>query len=208
MKKIILIGGGGHCKSCIDIIEKTKNFEIVGIIDLKEKVNSKVFDYSVIGTDEDIMKLSKLTDYFFITMGQIGKPKKRKELFNYLKKSQLPIATIVSPHAVIGKGVSIGDGSIIMHNAIINTEAKIGENCIINSRALVEHESEVGDSCHISTGVILNGEVKVGCDCFIGSNVTVNLQVSIADNTIVGSSSLITKSISSSGVYKGVPVNV
>ena len=33
MKKIILIGAGGHCKSCIDVIEEEKKFEIVGIID-------------------------------------------------------------------------------------------------------------------------------------------------------------------------------
>ena len=32
MKKIILIGGGGHCRSCIDVIESTKMFKIIGII--------------------------------------------------------------------------------------------------------------------------------------------------------------------------------
>ena len=32
MKKIILIGAGGHYKSCIDVIEEEK-FEIIGIID-------------------------------------------------------------------------------------------------------------------------------------------------------------------------------
>jgi hypothetical protein len=26
MKKIILIGGGGHCKSCIDVIEKGNQY--------------------------------------------------------------------------------------------------------------------------------------------------------------------------------------
>ena len=33
MKPIILIGGGGHCISCIDVIEMTKEFSILGIID-------------------------------------------------------------------------------------------------------------------------------------------------------------------------------
>ena len=37
MKKIILIGGGGHALSCIDVIEQENKFKIVGIVDSKEK---------------------------------------------------------------------------------------------------------------------------------------------------------------------------
>jgi len=32
MKKIVLIGGGGHCKSVIDVIEQEGRFEIAGIV--------------------------------------------------------------------------------------------------------------------------------------------------------------------------------
>ena len=35
-KKIILIGGGGHCKSCIDVIESNNMFDIV--INVKRKL--------------------------------------------------------------------------------------------------------------------------------------------------------------------------
>ena len=35
---LILIGGGGHCKSCIDVIEQENKFNITGILDVKEKV--------------------------------------------------------------------------------------------------------------------------------------------------------------------------
>jgi len=31
-EKIILIGGGGHCKSCIDVIEQEGRFIIAGIV--------------------------------------------------------------------------------------------------------------------------------------------------------------------------------
>jgi len=34
--KILLIGGGGHCKSCIDVIEQECKFQIAGIADLGE----------------------------------------------------------------------------------------------------------------------------------------------------------------------------
>ena len=31
-EKIILIGGGGHCKSCIDVIEAQGRFQIMAIV--------------------------------------------------------------------------------------------------------------------------------------------------------------------------------
>ena len=32
MKSIILIGNGGHCKSCIDVLENSSEFQIKGLI--------------------------------------------------------------------------------------------------------------------------------------------------------------------------------
>ena len=34
MEKILLIGAGGHASSCIDVIESTNHFEIVGLVAL------------------------------------------------------------------------------------------------------------------------------------------------------------------------------
>ena len=35
MKDIVLIGGGGHCKSVIDVIEQEGRFKIIGIVELR-----------------------------------------------------------------------------------------------------------------------------------------------------------------------------
>ena len=45
--KLILIGGGGHCKSCIDVIEQEDNYEIVGIIDVPEKKGEKILNSDI-----------------------------------------------------------------------------------------------------------------------------------------------------------------
>ena len=55
--EILLIGGGGHCKSVIDVIEQEDKYTIAGIIDKKELVGTKVLDYKVIGCDDDIINL-------------------------------------------------------------------------------------------------------------------------------------------------------
>ena len=47
-EKIVLIGGGGHCHSVIDVIEQTNKYEIIGIVDTKENIGKKVLDYEII----------------------------------------------------------------------------------------------------------------------------------------------------------------
>ena len=49
MKKLILIGAGGHAKSCIDVIESTQKFKILGFIDNKKIKDLK---YDVLGNDK------------------------------------------------------------------------------------------------------------------------------------------------------------
>ncbi len=40
--RIVLIGGGGHCKSCIDVIEQEDKYSIAGIVDVMEKLHQKI----------------------------------------------------------------------------------------------------------------------------------------------------------------------
>ena len=85
--EIILIGGGGHCKSCIDVIEQEGTFRIAGIVDVPEKLNQKVMGYKIIGSDADLPEIAKQFGNFLITVGQIKSPSVRIRLFNYLKKN-------------------------------------------------------------------------------------------------------------------------
>jgi len=205
MKKLILIGGGGHCKSCIDVIEATNEFKIVGIIDQKKRVGTSLLSYPIIGTDENLLDFKGFADFFFITLGQIGLAKRRKELFDFLQTNKLKMPTIISPFAIVSKHTQINEGTIIMHHAIVNADSSIGKNCIINSKALIEHDAKILDHTHISTGAIINGNVTIKENCFVGSNTTVNLGLSIKENSIIASHSLVTKSLMKSGNYKGIP---
>lgn len=169
-KEIILIGGGGHCKSCIDVIEQEDKYKIIGIVDIPEKINQKVMGYSIFATDRDIEKLSRSFDTFFISIGQIKNPNIRIKIFKKLKSLGVKLPIIVSPHAYISAKADISEGTICMHHCLINANAKIGKNCIINSKALIEHDTTINDHCHIATGAIINGHVQVGEGSFIGSN--------------------------------------
>lgn len=203
--EIILIGGGGHCKSCIDVIEAENKFDIKGIIDLPSEMGKAILSYSVIGNDDDIPELAQKGYNFLITVGHMGEITLRYKLFNVIKSygGQLPI--IISPTARISKYASIKEGTIIMHNCIINSNADIGKNCIINNKALIEHDTIIGNDCHISTDSNINGNCIVGDDSFIGSGSTLKNGTEIIGGSFIGVGSIVTKSIKIKGLYFGNP---
>ncbi|MEA2050125.1 MAG: NeuD/PglB/VioB family sugar acetyltransferase [Campylobacterota bacterium] len=172
MEDIILIGGGGHCKSVIDVIEQENKFKIVGIIDKKELIGTEVLGYKIIGSDENLEELFKIYKNAIVTVGQIKSANLRIKLFNKLKDIGYTLPTIISPFAYVSKHSKISEGTIIMHQALINASVNVGKNCIINTKALIEHDSTISDNCHISTAAVVNGGVLVKEGTFFGSNAT------------------------------------
>ena len=185
-EKIILIGGGGHCKSCIDVIEAQGRFQIMAIVDLKEMVGQYVLCYKIDAVDGGIPKLVKKYKHCLITIGQIKSAAKRVAFFKKLKIIGAKFPVIVSPHAYVSKHASIGEGSILMHGVIVNAGASIGKNCIINSGAIIEHDATVGDYCHISTGAVINGGVRIGERVFVGSNSVTKEYITIGNGSVIG----------------------
>ena len=194
-REIILVGGGGHCKSCIDVIEQEGKYRIAGIVDLPEKLHKKILGYEVISIDDDLAQLVNEYKNFLITLGQIKSPGKRVRIFQTLKESGATLPLIISPLAYISKHSEIGEGTIIMHHALINAGAKIGSNCIINSKALIEHDAIIGDNCHIATGATINGGVKVGSGVFFGSNAVCKEYIEIDKNAVIGCGAKIIKKV-------------
>ena len=179
MQKLILIGGGGHCKAVIDVIEQEAKYTIAGIIDQKELIGQEVLGYKVIGCDNDLKNLFKEYTYAFVAIGQLRSNVLRVKLFNQLKDIGYTLPCIISPLAYVSKHAIVEEGTVIMHHALVNAEAKIGKNCIINSKSLIEHDAIVEDHCHISTATVINGGVVVKSNSFIGSNTTTKEYIEI-----------------------------
>lgn len=203
-RPLILIGGGGHCKSVIEVAESA-GYEIKGILDMPDEVGKEVLPgHKIIGTDDDIPQYVEECD-FVITVGFIKNPALRIKLYNKVKAAGGRLATIIASTAHVSKYAELGEGTVIMHHAFVNAGAKIGDNCIINTFVNIEHDAEVGNQCHISTGTMVNGECKIGENCFIGSQSVCANCIEIASDIIVGAGSVVRKSIRVKGIYAGNP---
>ena len=208
-KQLILIGGGGHAKSVIESINKLNEFDIVGILDVKEKVGSYISNIKVIGIDEDLEKYySKGIKYAFITLGSIGESKLRKKLYENAKNIGFIFPNIIDKNSKIANRVLKGEGNFIGNGAIVNTDAKIGNNCIINTGSIIEHDCIIEDFVHISPGSTLSGSIKIGQNSHIGTNSTIIQGISVGKNTIVGAGSVLLKNLPDNVIAYGNPCNI
>ena len=203
MKNLILIGGGGHCKSVIDLAEIV-GYHILGVLDMPENVGNEILSTKVIGTDDDIPLFVNKAE-FVITVGFIKDPSIRIRIYNRVKEAGGNLAIIIAPTACVSKYATLGEGTVVMHHSFVNAGAKIGNNVILNTFSGVSHDSVIGDQCHISTGAIVNGDCKVGNNCFIGSQSVLVNGVTIGDDITVGAGSLVRKSLLVKGIYSGNP---
>lgn len=192
--QIILVGGGGHCRSCIDVIEQEGRFEIAGIVERSpHSETSSAMGYAILGTDDGLTDLKERYDYALVSVGQIKTPEPRIRLYQSLKKLKFSLPIIVSPIAYVSKHASIGEGTIVMHHALVNAGAKIGFNCIINTKALVEHDAVVEAHCHIATGSIVNGGVSIGAGSFYGSAAVSKQYISVPPKSFIKANSTLGK---------------
>ncbi len=203
MKPLILIGGGGHCQSVIEVAESIGR-SIQGILDMPEVVGGEVLGYPIVGTDEQMSDYVNTCE-FVITVGFIKNPSLRIKLYNRIREIGGSLATLIANTAYVSRHAHLGLGTVVMHHAFVNAGAVIGENVIINTFSNIEHGVSVGNQCHISTGAMVNGDCKIGNSCFIGSQSVLANGVSICDDVVVGAGSLVRKSIIKPGVYSGNP---
>jgi len=185
MQNLILIGGGGHCRSCIDVIEQEGKYQIAGIVDVPEKIHQRILGYEIIGTDEELPLMAKQYSSFLITIGQIRSANKRILLFKRLRELGARFPVIFSPLSYVSKHATVAKGTIVMHHALVNAGAKIGANCIINTKALIEHDAVVEDHCHIATAAIVNGGVKMKSGTFFGSNAVTRGYVVVGEKSFI-----------------------
>lgn len=201
--RLLIVGAGRHSKVTIDILETIGQFEIVGLIDVKE---GRIFDYSVIGNDDELSSFYErgITNIFI----SVGDNTIREKLFIQSENIGFNIISIISPQAYISKYANVGRGVVIMPGAIINAGAEIKDGTIINTNAGVDHDCVIGEFSHIAPGAAISGSCDVGKRCLIGTGARVIDGIRIGNDTIIGAGAAVVSDLKGNCVAVGVPAKI
>lgn len=193
MKKVIIIGAGGHGKVIADII-KLCGDQVVGYLDDKEQ--KLLSECDILGGTSDIGKNKEC--YYFPAIGNC-------EVRAKMMSRQAKWYTAIHPQSVIADGVEIGEGTCVMANVVINPGTKVGKGVIVNTAATVDHDCKIENYVHIAPGVHISGNVKVEENSWIGVGSIVINNTNICSNCMIGAGAVVVNNIIESGVYIGVP---
>lgn len=198
MKKktpLLVIGSGGHFKSCVDIIEESKEYYIYGLISKYDRIGKKICGYQVLSQDDNYQNFFKKgVKNAFIAIGQLKDCNLRKKIFLKLKKNFFKLPIFISKNSSVSINSKISEGTIIHKHCHVGREVKIGKCSIINTASVVEHGCQIGNFCHISTSSTINGNVEIGDDSFIGSGSVLSNNIKIKNKSFIKISSTIIKS--------------
>jgi len=203
MKKIILIGNGGHSKVIQAIIHRTEGYELVGILD--ELIEGFYEKDSVFY--DNLNNLSNYTNDFFFLVA-IGDNSVRDAIIKRNNLTDDNFTSIIDVNAIISPDVSIGVGTVVMPGAVINPGSIIGKHSIVNTSAVVEHDNTLGDFVHISHNATLAGTVTVKDFVHIGSGATVIPNTTIYQHSIIGAGAVVTNDIEEKSLAVGVPAKI
>lgn len=204
-KRLVLIGGGGHCKSVLDTILCLDIFDEIVITDQTLLAGSTVMGCKVVGNDDILPHLYHSgIENAFITIGSIKNTRLRCRLYELVKSIGFTLPNIIDSTALVSESAKLGKGIFIGKNTVVNACAEIEDMAIINTGSVVEHECTVGAFAHLSVNATICGQSSVGANSFIGAGATIIQGIHIGNNTIIGAGSVVLEDVGSDKIVYGV----
>ncbi len=186
MESIALVGGGGHAKVVLGILNKINRYRVVGYTDLKNTGYLSGITY--LGDDHSLiaaaMELGSMN--LVLAVGQTGLGTPRSELWSELGRLRFAFPAVVSPDAIINQGVAIGEAVVVMDGAVINGGATIGRGAIVNTNSTIEHDVSLGDWVHVAPGATVCGGARIGRLSMVGAGATIIPGIRIAEGCVIG----------------------
>ena len=204
--RVLIFGAGGHARVVIDIILEQDVYAIAGIVDDYEPLHgTEVFGHLVLGKLEEI-EAAAYADCLFVVA--IGGNQARMAASKRVAEQGFRFATPIHPSVVIGRGVSIGTGSVFMAGVVINPNADIGEHTVINTGATIDHDCQIADYAQVAPGAHLAGDVRIGRAAYVGIGASVIQGVRIGEGTMVGAGAAVVHDLPANVTAVGVPARI
>jgi UDP-perosamine 4-acetyltransferase len=205
MEQVVILGGGGHAKVIIEIVQAAGLYEIAGCT-AGDPGAASILGVPVLGDDACLPAIYALgVRRAFVA---VGDNRLRQRLTRYIAGLGFQLVNAVSPHAVVSPAAALCAGVAIMPGAVINSCSRLGNGTIINTSATVDHDCEIADWAHIAPGTNLAGCVKVGEGAFLGIGSRVIPKVSIGAWSVVGAGAVVIHDLPPGVTAVGVPATI
>ena len=205
MKKVIIIGSGGHAKVVIDILSEMKDVEIIGLTTNSNSVGSIYSGYPVLGNDS-VLEGNRYRDCTVVMgIGGFRDNKLREEVFHKIKIQGYQFINAIHPTAIISRSVTMGEAVVVFPGVILNTEVRIGNNSIIATGATIDHETIIGNNVLVSAGVTVGAYAYVGDSALLALGSKVVSGITIGKHCLIAAGAVVIKDVPDYEAVYGIP---
>lgn len=203
-KPVIILGAGGHAKVIIELF-KANQQEVAFCVAGADSPDS-CSGVKVLKGDSHLQTLrSDGYEKIFIA---IGSNKIRLRMAEVVHQYGYELVNAVSPHALISPSAMLGRGIAIMAGVVVNAESKINNLAIINTGATIDHECCIGTAAHIATKATLAGNVHIGEGALLGVGCQVIPGKKVGEWATVGAGAVVVSDLPQHSKAVGVPARV
>jgi len=197
MKKVIIIGAGGHGAEIDDYIatmnslQKKNRIEIIGYIDDNpENYSSYQLSGPLLG-DIRSHEIQKNCEYIIA----IGKPDIRQQIVSSFVEKGAVFASLIHPTTMISASAVIGRGNVIAPMVNLGPNVKIGDFNLLNARLSIGHDSVLGNFNFVAPNVSLSGHTSVGNNNIFGINSATIPGITIGSSNKIAAGMVLDKNV-------------
>ena len=210
MKRVVIIGAGGHGREVADIIRHQAQagapVEALGFADDNRDLHGQSLGgLPVLG---DWTWFEGVDRQEVAVVCAVGSPQICRRLVERAHELGLSFASVISPLAHISNLARLGEGVTVFPNVIINTGAFIDSYSILNVAVTVSHDAKVGRYSNINPGVHLAGNVTIGEGCYIGMGTNVIQGRTVGAWSVVGAGAAVIRDLPGGVTAVGVPAEI
>ena len=183
MKRLLIVGAGGHGRSVAEAVVAAGEFAVLGFLDDAFPELDQIGEIPVLGKVADLACFRDLTNHAFVA---IGNNVLRQKVAAELRNAGFILASVTHPRAIVSPSAIIGAGSAVMAGAIVGTEAVLGEGVIVNCAAVVDHHCRVRDFGHLGVNAAMAGGSVLGVAAWMQGGSALGYGVEIEPWRVLG----------------------
>jgi sugar O-acyltransferase (sialic acid O-acetyltransferase NeuD family) len=210
MKRIVIIGAGGHGREVAEILhyrsEQDETMPALGFIDEDQSLRDQLIDNLPVLGDWSWFDGVDRSEIAVICAS--GFSKTRKQMVEKARRYGLSFANAIFPSSYVSPAARIGEGVVICQSGVACRGTTIGDHVIINLGAIVSHDTQLGDYSTLNPGVNLAGNVVVGEGCYLGIGCSVIQGINIGAWTTVGAGTSVIRDLPAHVTAVGVPAKI
>lgn len=203
---ILVFGASGHAKVVIDIVEKGGLSSVSLVADDNPALKgTMLYGYEVMGGKEELLVRRDLLSKNGCVVA-IGSNRIRAKIAAWLQANGGRLCdALFHPSAQVARGVSIGEGSVVMAGTAINSDTRIGKNVIVNTGSIIDHDCVIGDAVHVAPGATLCGGIAIGDSTLIGAGAVLHPNLRIGREVIIGAGATVLSDVPDGWTVVGTP---